>query len=175
MSLIRSHCRICGKSEESIDHIVSGCPVLAKTEHIYGHNNTAADIHWKICRGYDIDTTEKWYEHQPTTVTDKSAVTTHWDMPLHTDREIKANRPDIVVKDKKERRCILTDISVSSESNTSAKFTEKLSKYKDLEIEVNRMWDMKTETIPVVVGALGLIKKRLDNVISRIPGNISTN
>ena len=37
------------------------------------------------------------------------------------------------------------------------------------------MWDMKTETIPVVVGALGLIKKGLDKVTSRIPSNISTN
>ena len=86
-----------------------------------------------------------------------------------TDREIKASRPCIVVKDKKERRCMLIDITVSSESNTSAKFTEKLSKYKDLEIEVNRMWNMKTEAIPVVVGFLGLIR-----VTSRIP-DISTN
>ena len=69
---------------------------------------------------------------------------------------------------------MLVDIAVPSESNTSAKFTGKLSKYRDLEIEVNRIWDMKTETIPVVVGALGLIKKGLDKVNSRIPGNIST-
>ena len=35
---------------------------------------------------------------------------------------------------------------------------------------------MKTETIPVVVGVLRLIKKGLDKVTSRIPGNnISTN
>ena len=52
---------------------------------------------------------------------------------------------------------------------------EKLSKYNDLEIEINRMWDMRTEAIPVVVGGLGLIKKGLDKVTSRIPGNISTN
>ena len=36
------------------------------------------------------------------------------------------------------------------------------------------MWDMKTETIPVVVGALELIKKGLDKVTSRILGKIST-
>ena len=63
---------------------------------------------------------------------------------MYIDREIKANRPDIMVKEKKERRCMLIDIAI---------LTEKLSKYKDLEIEINRMWDMKTETIPVVVGA----------------------
>ena len=40
---------------------------------------------------------------------------------------VKANRPD---KDKKERRCKLIDIAVPSESNTSAKFTEKFSIWK---------------------------------------------
>ena len=69
---------------------------------------------------------------------------------------------------------MLIDIAASSESNTSAKFTEKLSRYKDLEIEVNRMWDVKTETIPVVDGVLRLIKMGLDKVTSRIP-DISTN
>ena len=44
-----------------------------------------------------------------------------------------------------------------------------------MEIEVNKMWDMKTETMPVIVGALGLLKKGLDKVTSRIPRNISNN
>ena len=166
-------CRLCGKYEETIDHIVSGCPVLAKTEYIERHNKAAAYLHWKICRKYDIETTTKWYEHQPKTVTDNNDVTILWDMPIHTDREIKANKPDIVIKDKKERRCMLIDVAIPSERNTSVKVTEKLSKYKDLEIEINRMWNMKTEVIPVVVGALGLMKKGIEQYTNRIPGNIN--
>ena len=50
-------------------------------------------------------------------------------------------------------------MSVPSDRNISAKEFEKLSKYKDLEIEIAKMWKMKTETIPVTVGALGMIKK----------------
>ena len=37
------------------------------------------------------------------------------------------------------------------------KVIEKLSKYKDPEIEITRM---RTETMPVIVGALGLILER---------------
>ena len=44
---------------------------------------------------------------------------------------------------RKKEKALLTciDIAVPSESNTSAKFTEKLSKYQVLEIEINRMWE----------------------------------
>ena len=83
-------------------------------------------------------------------------------MRIQTDREIKANRPDIVIKNKQEKSCLIIDMSIPTEKNTSVKVTEKLSKYKDLEIEIERMWGMKATTIPVVIGALGLIKKGLE-------------
>ena len=47
----------------------------------------------------------------------------------------------------------MIDMSVSSDSNISAKEFEKLSKYKDMEIEI-AIWKMKTKTIPVIVGHL---------------------
>ena len=50
-------------------------------------------------------------------------------------------------------------MSVPSDSNISAKEFEKLSKYKDLEIEIAKTWKMKTKTIPVIVGAIGMIKR----------------
>ena len=44
---------------------------------------------------------------------------------------------------------VLIDIAVPSESNTSTKFTEKLSKYQDSEIEVNRIWGTKKNNYAV--------------------------
>ena len=142
---------------------------------MHRHDKVAAYIHWKICQNYKVKAAEKWYEHQPPTVIDTDSVTILWDMPVHTDRELKANKPDIIVKDKKEKRCMIIDVAVPSESNTSVKVTEKLSKYKDLEIEISRMWCMKTQTIPVVIGSLGLVKKGLEKFSDRIPGNIDLN
>jgi hypothetical protein len=37
--------------------------------------------------------------------------------------------------------------------------TEKPSKYKDLVIEGSRMWKVMTKIMPVIIGALGTIKK----------------
>ena len=48
-----------------------------------------------------------------------------------------------------------------------------VSKYKDLEIEIARMWKMGTEMIPVVIGALGVIKKQLKKYVDKIPGTVS--
>ena len=35
----------------------------------------------------------------------------------------------------------------------------KISKYKDLEMEMEQMWHVKPTLIPAVVGALGTVKK----------------
>ena len=86
---------------------------------------------------------------------------------------LQANRPDIVVKDKCNSTCLLIDMSVPIDKNVSAKVFEKLSKYKDLEIEIEKMWHLKTTTILVVMGALGLIKKGTIDYLKKIPREAS--
>ena len=166
-------CRFCNKSTETIDHLVSGCSILASNEYTNRHNRVGQYIHWKVCNHYGIETSDKWYEHKPLPAIDRTHVTILWDFPIRTDRTIQANRPDIVIKDKLNKKCKLIDMSVPSDNNVSAKEFEKLSKYKDLEIEVSRMWKVKTQIIPVIVGALGMIKKGTQKYLNDIPGNLS--
>ena len=45
------------------------------------------------------------------------------------------------------------------DKNLSSGEFGKISKYKDLEIETERMWHLKPTWKPVVVGALGTVKK----------------
>ena len=123
------------------------------------HKNASAYMHWKILKHYNIKANDKGYEHQPETVTENEKVTILWDMQVHTDKTIKANKPDIISKDKQEKTCVLIDMAIPSDRNTSVKGVEKLSKYKGLEIEITKMWGLKTITVPVVIGALGIVKK----------------
>jgi hypothetical protein len=51
------------------------------------------------------------------------------------------------------------------------KETEKILKYKDLTIEVQRMWKVKTRVIPVIIGATGYISKSFRKYVSSILGN----
>ena len=67
----------------------------------------------------------------------------------------------------------MLDVAVPADKNVSLKEFRKLSKYKDLEIEVTKMWKLKTKTIPVVIGALGMIKKGTQNFIDQVPGKPS--
>ena len=57
-------------------------------------------------------------------------------MPIHADREIAANKPDI--RDYTNQKCQIIDMAVPSDRlrNISVKGVEKLFKYKDLEIEI---------------------------------------
>ena len=77
------------------------------------------------------------------------------------------------MRDFKSKTCLLIDMSIPSEKNITVKEFDKISKYKDLEIEIQKMWKLKTTVVPVIVGALGMIKKGTQNHLEKIPGNHS--
>ena len=64
------------------------------------------------------------------------------------------------MKDSVNATCKLIDMTVPSDRNIALKDIEKKSKCKDLALEIQRKWHMKTVVISVVVGALGTVKKR---------------
>ena len=51
------------------------------------------------------------------------------------------------------------------------KEAEKILKYKDLIIEIQRMWNVKAKVIPIIVGVTRTILKSLRQYLSNIPGN----
>ena len=114
-----------------------------------------------------------WWGHKPPKVIENKNATISWDFGIHTDRTSQANRPDIAVKNHNDKTCFLIDMSVPSDTNVSLQIFEKLSKYKKLEIEVKKMWHLKTTALSVVIGALGIVAKTAANYVSQIPGALS--
>ena len=76
----------------------------------------------------------------------------------------------IIISNNKEGTCLLIDIAIPSDRNTSLKVTAKLSKYKDLETEISNMWEMKKETLSGVIAAQGLIKKASTSTPTKLQG-----
>jgi len=47
---------------------------------------------------------------------------------------------------------------------------EKILKYKDLTIEIQHMWNVKTKVIPVIIGAIWTVSKSFRKYVNNIPG-----
>jgi len=65
---------------------------------------------------------------------------------------------------------MLIDVAISGDRNVIKKEAEKILKYKDLTIGIQRMWNVKTKAIPVIIGATGTILKPFRKYVSKIPG-----
>jgi hypothetical protein len=63
------------------------------------------------------------------------------------------------------------NVAISGDRSVTKKEAEKILKYKDLTIEIQRMWNVKTKVIPVIIGANGTNSKSFRQYVSNIPGN----
>ena len=68
-----SNCRLCKQFDETVEHIISTCPVLAKEQCINRYDRVCAQLHCNIRKeiGIKLDI-ELWYDHVP-----KSVETSH--------------------------------------------------------------------------------------------------
>lgn len=172
---IDGRCRLCHEFDETIDHVVAGCPVLAKKEYIERHDRVGTQVHFQLCKELGVKVgTEKWYQHQPERVmnSEDGKVTIIWDTQVRTDRNVGSNRPDIIVK-QRGKETLLIDIAVPMDRNVNDKIGEKLLKYKSLDIEVKRMWNTKSRVIPVVIGATGIVTKESRLHLKTLPCQVS--
>ena len=66
-------------------------------------------------------------------------------------------------------------MSAPTVDNISVKEYNEISKYKDWEIQSKKMWCPKNTALPVIVGALGMMKQGTDKHINKISGSPSQN
>jgi hypothetical protein len=103
MGNLQSRCRLCKEYEETIDQLISGCPILAKNEYVIRHDKVCTHLHYSICKTLGTETTENWYSHIPKSVCQHQDIAVLWNRGIKTDREVLANRPDIIIKNKKDK------------------------------------------------------------------------
>ena len=83
-------------------------------------------------------------------------ITVFWNQAVHTDRKVTANRPDIIIKNKKVKTNTLIDLVIPADRNVVQKEAEKNLKYKSLSIEMQLIWNLKCAILPVINGATGI-------------------
>jgi len=109
----------------------------------------------------------------PKPVYEEGDVTVLWNQEVHTDREVTTDRPDIIIKNKKEKTCTLIDVAVPADRNVVQKEEGKKLKYKSLCIEIKRMWNLKCTIIPIKIGATGIVTRSLRKDLEAVPGKHS--
>ena len=113
-------CRLFEQKTEWINFLVSGCLVLTQIEYEERHNKIEHHIYWKVCKHYGILNCEEWYNHQLEPVAEAKTGTILEDFSIQTDRKIKNNRSDIVVKDyKRKKTYLLIDMAVPTDNYIS--------------------------------------------------------
>jgi hypothetical protein len=65
---------------------------------------------------------------------------------------------------------MLIDVTTSEDRNVIKKGAQKVLKYKVLTTEIQHMWNVKTNALPVVIGATGTISKPLKKYLSNMAG-----
>ena len=78
-------------------------------------------MHWMICKEFGIEVKE-----DDMSITEKDSVIILREMPIHTDRTIAADGQNVVLKNKKDKTCLLIDMTIPVHTNTSVETTEKL-------------------------------------------------
>ena len=74
-----------------------------------------------------------------------------WDFTIQVDNEIKARRPDMIIKDKEQNTCTIIEFAVSYDTRIEMKEKEKIDKYRDLAIELKGLWKTKGTVVPIVL------------------------
>ena len=97
-----------------------------------------------------------------------------WDFSIQTDKEIRANRPDIIFVDKREQTVMFIDVTIPNDHNIIEKKLEKIEKYTDLGIEIKELWNMqRVDIVPIVIGCTGVVDYSVVRYLGKIPAEIN--
>ena len=81
-------------NNETVDHIISACPIFEKEQYIKRHYRVGAQLQYNICKEMlvQLDTKHR-YEHVPKSVetTQGGKVTILWNQQVRTDRTVTNN------------------------------------------------------------------------------------
>ena len=103
------------------------------------HNVTAL----VYCERYEREDCRFIVETKPKELTTEKGIVLIWDMSVETGMRVPANRPDFILYDKQKKICYEINVAITDSHNSVKRYTEKIMKYQDLEIELQKCWGRK--------------------------------
>lgn len=169
-TVLNDKCRLCRRENENIQHITSGCQMLAGNDYLHRHDQVGQIIHQKLAKKVGlVKDVVPYYKYEPATVLANKEHKIYWNRTIYTDKTVKSNRPDIVFINLKEKTAFFIDIAVPNSHNVDSTVARKITRYADLTHEYKRMYGLKkVETIPLIISATGIVPKCLKGYISKL-------
>ena len=110
------NCRFCRHDSESPSHLPLLCETL-KTQGQYNtrRNKLCSNIHWNILGTFNIDRSEKYWEHEPQRFIKTKEIDIYYDKPVQLGASIdnRANRPDIIIHNKTTKQVQIVEESIT--------------------------------------------------------------
>ena len=117
-----------------------------------------------------MECSARLYEHKPQVVCQNASgeVTLYWNQHTATGFPVVHNKPDVVVANSKTKTWTIIDFAVPLDKNVVLKEREKIETYQTLAQEVRKTYKVKTEIIPIVMGALDILPTRLPEYVKKL-------
>ena len=132
-------CRLCGEQRETVQHLLSGCKIIAGTEYVRRHDNALKilAVEWGKKEGLISENViwykEKWEKGQ---VIEKDGKKILWDWEHRMRTHCTARRPDLILEDNEKKKIYIIDMACPGERNKETKRNEKIQKYQQLSFEI---------------------------------------
>ena len=152
-----SRCTLCGDRDETINHR-SEWSKLAPREYKTRHDRMGKVIHWFVCLLLN-----GMHNQNPSLKMRSQSSLGFWDTNEslildQTTASIDSQRKK-KKKKKKKKTCRIVDFRLTPKVKLEE--SEKRYKYHDLAWKLKKLWNMRVTVIPIVVGVLGIVTKRL--------------
>ena len=159
------NCRLCKCSQETIQHVVSACPMLSASMYLPMRHNKVCNVVYQ-----NIIQKESTKKRQPIqTYYANEEIEVWWDTKIKTLTKCEHNKPDIVLWCKPEKKCYVMDICVCLDVNIEKNIQQKRDHYLPLTAELKRLYqEYNFEIVPIVLGATGLITTHLGEALKKV-------
>ena len=174
-----TNCRKCSDSTETIQHVVSHCSKWLSTLYIDRHDSVARNIHYILCRRYDLQPPH--YTQKVDSVQENDRVKLYWNQPVQCQTLVSHNKPDLIAFDKIQKTALIIEVAVSWYTGIENQMELKRNRYCvngncDDELKfpyprgTNVVSDLtlrgwKVTFLPVVIGATGEVLSTLKDQI----------
>ena len=148
-------CRYCHRKTEDIFHLLCSCSYLSASLYLpMRHNEVAKVLYNGIIKS-------KFIGHPyvfPRPVWKQGHIEIWWDMHIVTTPQVKHNKPDLVVWNSENKKCIVADVAVPLDENVYTQEKSKVDTYAPSFVNLLRLYPEYTyETVPIIIGATGLV------------------